>query len=274
MSITAEKIAKVIAPWAFDSLANFMKKWALYNEVKAREDQTLEKLEALDKARSILALPQQDEPEGWRPIETAPKDGRRILLWWRTCTEPITGSWCIDDTYDDRPKGWNSPEQGWCADGDQCIPRNQKDCTNWMPLPPAPGAETGAKPDFEHVQKLREKRPSGESGYTDALWTLHDKLTDLKERDAVREAISVMTSSSRQAVLEEAAKRAIEHGEYLAKGIEHFKEFLNKQRGTFNIEDQDGLTDNWRGLDCLVHDFRKRAARALATTPPAEGETK
>lgn len=77
----------------------------------------------------------------WQPIETAPMN-RRILLWWRTCREPHIGQWDIDEEYDQRPKSWKSPEEGWRNCGDQCIPRNQSDCTHWMPLPSPPESQS------------------------------------------------------------------------------------------------------------------------------------
>ena len=64
--------------------------------------------------------------EGWQPIETAPQDGHQILLWWRFRRYPATGSYYVDET-----------GAGWRCDGDQCIPKNQQDCTHWMPLPAA-----------------------------------------------------------------------------------------------------------------------------------------
>lgn len=79
---------------------------------------------------------------GWQPIETAPFH-KRILLAW-TGREPVTGQWSEDDHFDCRPKGWVSPEHGWKGDGDQCIPRNQEDCTHWMPVPANPAPKQGA----------------------------------------------------------------------------------------------------------------------------------
>lgn len=77
--------------------------------------------------------------EGWQPIETAPKDGRDVLLWWQTCARPVIGHWTYDDCWETRPKGWRGSREGWLSDGDQCIARNQSDCILWMPVPANPG---------------------------------------------------------------------------------------------------------------------------------------
>lgn len=58
----------------------------------------------------------------WRPIETAPKDGARVLLW---DGEAFTGSYAAvahDAEFDK-----------WCDDEQQ--PREP---TDWMPLPDPP----------------------------------------------------------------------------------------------------------------------------------------
>ena len=56
----------------------------------------------------------------WQPIETAPKDGTRILLW----IEP-TKIWM--------PYSWNGTR--WMGDD---YPLNMAWATHWMPLPPPP----------------------------------------------------------------------------------------------------------------------------------------
>lgn len=85
-------------------------------------------LAAAPAAPQVPAVPQ------WRPIETAPMH-KAVLLWWRTCLEPAIGRYVSDE------RG-----EGWKCDGDQAIPRNQGDCTHWMPLPAAPGAPQPAEP--------------------------------------------------------------------------------------------------------------------------------
>lgn len=67
----------------------------------------------------------------WRPIETAPKDGTWVLLWWK---ETPTGAECFDE---------------WCPE--QAVGKWHYDCwmrcseysvggtpTHWMPLPKPP----------------------------------------------------------------------------------------------------------------------------------------
>lgn len=67
----------------------------------------------------------------WHPIESAPMDGQRILLWWSPCPYPCVGFYDVD-----------GGREGWRCDGDECIPRNQTGCTHWMPMPEPPDRET------------------------------------------------------------------------------------------------------------------------------------
>lgn len=70
-----------------------------------------------------------EQPETWQPIETAPKDGRTVLLWWTT-RGAGTGGYVVE--------GDDLMACGWRGDQDLCIPRDQKHCTHWMPLPLPP----------------------------------------------------------------------------------------------------------------------------------------
>lgn len=61
----------------------------------------------------------------WRPIETAPKDGTPVLLWWPDWTSwPAAGFW-----YEDACEGGNN----WKLAG-QRSPAYVKPPTHWMPL--------------------------------------------------------------------------------------------------------------------------------------------
>lgn len=67
-------------------------------------------------------------PEGWQPIETAPKDGTKILAW--------SGFWEKHHLV-----RWNQGENAWC-EGSWCF-GSVPDMV-WMPLPAPPAA--GDKP--------------------------------------------------------------------------------------------------------------------------------
>lgn len=89
-------------------------------------DEAAEQLRALTPAHARAALGKllaEARLEGWQPIETAPKDGSRVLLH-------------TPDTHTDTPVlgTWNYFEEMWEEWGDyyQCNP------THWMPLPEAP----------------------------------------------------------------------------------------------------------------------------------------
>jgi len=63
-----------------------------------------------------------------------------ILVYWRNVGWRES-YWDYDEEFNDRPKGWPSPEQGWRSSGDACIPSNQDDATHFalMPAVPAKG---------------------------------------------------------------------------------------------------------------------------------------
>lgn len=67
---------------------------------------------------------------GWQPIETAPKDGRRVLLW--------SAAW-----HDDPSSGWFGGVRGWYLAYEAGPFKHQP--THWMPLPPPPASATEGK---------------------------------------------------------------------------------------------------------------------------------
>jgi hypothetical protein len=70
----------------------------------------------------------------WRPIETAPKDGTRVLVYATMRGAALGGH--------DRGKDYGTwiviaawePDYGFWVDGSQCTPEP----THWMPLPAPP----------------------------------------------------------------------------------------------------------------------------------------
>lgn len=65
----------------------------------------------------------------WQPIETAPKDGTKVLLW-EAGHAPYVGS------RDDQDDEWWTDED-WANDAARCFPPRCNP-SHWMPLPPPP----------------------------------------------------------------------------------------------------------------------------------------
>lgn len=84
------------------------------------------------------------ETNAWQAIESAPKDGRAMLLGhfnshgnWRT----IRGAWCSADAI---AETWeNEADEGWyemAVEADDTPSAWWTEPTHWMPLPAPPGA--------------------------------------------------------------------------------------------------------------------------------------
>lgn len=98
-------------------------------------------------------------PAGWLPIESAPKDGRRVLLWNERYNAAITGQFY----------GLG----GWKLDGE--MPPLFHQPTHWMPLPAAPGVSTveNERQGFEAWAK-KKKMPLARIGQQyDDFWVDH-----------------------------------------------------------------------------------------------------
>lgn len=79
-----------------------------------------------------------DQKDGWRPIESAPKDGTGIIL----------ASW--GGTSDGYAFPWWLEESEWVGDWLLTAERLQAHlgsfpATHWMPIPPPPGDEGGER---------------------------------------------------------------------------------------------------------------------------------
>jgi hypothetical protein len=67
----------------------------------------------------VAAAAEIPRAERWQPIETAPRDGTRVLLYFES-------RWTLGGTFNDL-------SNDWLIDGD-----HEEPPTHWMPLPPAP----------------------------------------------------------------------------------------------------------------------------------------
>jgi hypothetical protein len=66
---------------------------------------------------------------GWQPIESAPRDGTNILVWWPAQMHcPVTAHWNTGK-WSDAGIGWKLTGWGMAM---------QTEPTHWMPLPLPP----------------------------------------------------------------------------------------------------------------------------------------
>lgn len=116
-------------------------------------------IETWERERTALS-PAPPAPSPWRPIETAPRDGSRMLLAYRTSLgkwrrviafyaskfaveqDDYNSDWCDYDEAGDRyflPEGWYECIENW--DDYSSVHMSGVEPTHWTPLPPAPGKE-------------------------------------------------------------------------------------------------------------------------------------
>lgn len=97
--------------------------------------------------RAALAAQPVREPM-WQPIETAPKDGRKLLLTYTNgygLPRIVVGGWVTDEEAAETDEDGAGLEAGWYERIDNWgdyyqVSINQGEPTHWMPLPAAPGA--------------------------------------------------------------------------------------------------------------------------------------
>lgn len=88
-----------------------------------------------DAALAALRAAGYEVRKGWQPIETAPKDGERVLLY----SDGKNGSKQAIQTASWQQINWHRDggfwEESHCYDDGFCVALN---FTHWMPLPPPP----------------------------------------------------------------------------------------------------------------------------------------
>ena len=79
----------------------------------------------------------------WQPIETAPKDGTHLLLWYPDYHRKVwTGHYYKTERYEHGIL--KSKHEGWHNGADTLTLIGMKEClpTHWMPLPEAPNEKS------------------------------------------------------------------------------------------------------------------------------------
>lgn len=108
-----------------------------------------------DDLREALAEQPAAEPVAWQPIETAPKDGRKVILFYLNShnkARTVMARWLTDEEAAETDGDGVGLENGWyeCIDnwGDYTeVAIHEGDPSHWMHLPKAPAARstTGSK---------------------------------------------------------------------------------------------------------------------------------
>jgi hypothetical protein len=86
-------------------------------------------------------------PPGWMPIESAPKDGRKIILTYRNANDKprtVMAAWVTDEEAAETDEDGVGLEAGWYESIDNWDDYSQVaihagEPTHWMPLPSPPG---------------------------------------------------------------------------------------------------------------------------------------
>jgi hypothetical protein len=78
--------------------------------------------------------------QDWQPISTAPRNGRRILLWDAHKNVVVSGCWHHEPERDNPTSGLEPAWSWWVADEDVVMWDGGPDDhpTHWMPLPAPP----------------------------------------------------------------------------------------------------------------------------------------
>lgn len=143
---TAEEMGTPVQPQAQDGVFG----WLLTNGTftSSEAEQISHDCRNTDKAIALYAHPQATDP-AWRPIETAPKDGRKTIVTYANrngLKRTVMACWLTDESAAETDTDDVGLEEGWyeCIDNwnDYTeIAIHEGEPTHWMPLPSAPEAK-------------------------------------------------------------------------------------------------------------------------------------
>lgn len=79
--------------------------------------------------------------KNWQPIETAPKDGTKVLIWEQYSRTPVVTSYSgYTNKWGQVVGSWSACKEHYDVDGDAWLTDRlyQDLITHWMPLPEPP----------------------------------------------------------------------------------------------------------------------------------------
>lgn len=111
-------------------------------------------------------------PTGWKPIESAPKDGTPVLLFARH----------IDAEASTRVVGWFNADYGWIAQSYIGQPFARLIPSQWAELLPLPGSPASVAPGDAQDERppLFWYRPRSDDGYEGPIH--NDRIEDVRKR--------------------------------------------------------------------------------------------
>lgn len=105
------------------------------NELSAMLDHQRDEATEMERMLRAEYAKVEARADGWQPIETAPKDGTRVLISSRGVVQEAYWAMAWEDAPDE--KCWWSTPHGPAGRGFTILP---KAVTHWMPLPAPPDA--------------------------------------------------------------------------------------------------------------------------------------
>ena len=144
--------------------------------------------------------PQPAHASAWRPIETAPKDGRALLLGyanshgrWRT----LRGQWMSQEFIDENWEYPETGEPGWfetSVENDDVPNCWHTRPTHWMPLPAAPGTSIQAPEGADPTAAVRQALTTLEGWQNVDSWVWPDSAKQQAKRNT-DEAVTALRAA-------------------------------------------------------------------------------
>ena len=150
----------------------------------------------------IAASPLDITVRGWQPIETAPKDGSRILLFF-----PVFGNSQRQEFWNWEAQKYNKNPNPYRSGDRECVYGVMwyRDCppTHWMPLHEAPNAEMSALlTEFQKLQdsRIAELEAELEFDQRNAAMSQAESAKLLTERDELEAQVAMLREALQAAV--------------------------------------------------------------------------